>query len=149
MKHHFSVGSLFMTVNSNRRKKIMISRLFLGTIIVFTLSLGFACRSKTVVIKNCQTKIQNESSSKSSTDKIDGVMYHLPKTVVQAAIPVKRVTKLRGDYWKFAPCFFSKENWRILFLKTAKLFLSIRRPSRQEAFQISETYVIKRKAENI
>lgn len=122
--------------------KIKIVALLLA---IFTLSFGFGCRSKTVV-KKLSDGNTNQSSSKSKTDKIDGVMYHLPKTVVQISIPVKKVTKVRGEYWKFAPCFFSKKELEDFIAEDSKSFL-IDSPtfSSRGIPDTSQTYVIKTK----
>ena len=42
-------------------------------------------------------------------DKLDGVHYSLPRTVVKADIPFKREEKKPGELERFAPCFFSPE----------------------------------------
>ncbi len=39
-------------------------------------------------------------------DKLDGVHYSLPRTVVKAAFPIKRTEQKPGPLEKFAPCFF-------------------------------------------
>lgn len=84
----------------------MNKRIFLSFLIIGALLFGFSCRSKNVV-----KKLVNQNAnitSKSQTKKIDGVMYHLPKTVVQVTVPVKKITKTPGDFVEFVPCFFSE-----------------------------------------
>src|SRR5687768_8900377 len=45
----------------------------------------------------------------SELKKRDGAIYRLPLTVVVATVPMKKTVKGPGDYERFAPCFFSKE----------------------------------------
>lgn len=127
----------------------MFIKFIAGLIMFAVLLAGVGCRSKTVVkkLKTSNSEQANgEKNSKSRTDKIDGVMYHLPKTVVQVSIPVKKVAKVRGDYWKFAPCFFSESELEN-FTSENKNSFSVGTPTFNSKGipDTSETYVIKTK----
>lgn len=108
------------------------------------ISLGFSCRSKTVVKKlvNQNANIAN----KSETKKIDGVMYHLPKTMVQVTVPVNKVSKAPGEFADFAPCFFSVSEREGMIIAPSKSF-SVGQPnfSSRGVPDTSATYVIKTK----
>lgn len=123
----------------------MISnRFFLIILTLVIVSFGFGCRSKTVVKKLVN---QNASiSNKSETKKIDGVMYHLPKTVVQVTIPVRKVTETPGDFKAFAPCFFSASEIEGM-VKAPKKSFFIDQPSfsSRGVPDTEQTYVIKTK----
>jgi hypothetical protein len=122
----------------------MNKRIFISILIFTALSFGSNCRSKTVVKKLVN---QNASiSNKSETKKIDGVMYHLPKTIVQITVPVNKVTKTPGDFAEFAPCFFSASERDGMVDKQSQKF-SINPPnfSSRGVPDTSETYVIKTK----
>jgi hypothetical protein len=122
----------------------MSTRIFIGILITAVLAFGFSCRSKTVVKKlvNQDASISN----KSETKKIDGVMYHLPKTLVQVTVPVNKVTKTPGEFMEFAPCFFSESERKGMIVKPSQSF-SINPPSfsSRGVADTSETYVIKTK----
>ncbi len=122
----------------------MNKKTFLSILAIVVFLAGAGCRSKTVV-----RKLANQSAnvaSKSETKKMDGVMYHLPKTVVQATVPVKKVTQTPGDFATFAPCFFS-EREREGMVTEKKHSFSIDPPtfSSRGVPDTEETYVIKTK----
>ena len=50
--------------------------------------------------KNVVTKV--------SPDRLDGVSYALPRTVIQASLSFKRKDVAPGEFEKYAPCFFPK-----------------------------------------
>ena len=72
-------------------------------------------------------------------------MYHLPKTVVQVTIPVKKAAKVRGDYWKFAPCFFSGSELESFTSENKSSFSLGDHISSKGIPDTSVTYVIKTK----
>ena len=99
-----------------KNKKIALMTLSKNITCIFllvVLLISFGCQSKNVVKK--LTKVSSTNSNvlekptkpKTETDKLDGVVYRLPRTVVQATVPVKRVVKEPGEFVDFAPCFFS------------------------------------------
>lgn len=56
-------------------------------------------------------------------DKKEGVFYALPRTVVAAAVPVKKVTLKKGAYERFAACFFpDDENAERIVHTNCKIF---------------------------
>lgn len=121
-------------------------RLFLILLLILTSLLGFSsCKSKTVVKKLTNQNTTNQLK-KWETDKIDGVMYHLPQTIVQATIPVNKVTQSPGSFVKFAPCFFSKAESDNA-IKDKKTEFSINPPifSTRGVPDTSKTYVIQTK----
>jgi hypothetical protein len=44
-----------------------------------------------------------------SPDRLDGVSYALPRTIIHASLPFKRSDARPGEYEKYAPCFFPKD----------------------------------------
>lgn len=122
----------------------MSQRVFLSILIMVAVSFGFSCRSKTVVKKlvNQNANIAN----KSETKKIDGVMYHLPKTMVQVTVPVNKVSKAPGEFADFAPCFFSASELEDMITAPSQKF-SVGQPnfSSRGVPDTSATYVIKTK----
>jgi hypothetical protein len=121
----------------------MSRQIFISILIIGALSFGFSCRSKTIVKKLVN---QNANiSNKSETKKIDGVMYHLPKTMVQVTVPVNKVSKTPGEFAEFASCFFSASEREGIITKPSQSF-SVGQPSfsSRGVPDTNETYVISR-----
>jgi hypothetical protein len=115
------------------------------TILAISLGLSqFGCRSSTVVKKLVANNAVN--ISKSQTKTIDGVMYNLPKTIVQVTVPVNKLTKTPGEFEEFAPCFFPESESKDR-IKVKETTYSIGQPSfsSRGLADTSETYVIKTK----
>ncbi len=84
--------------------------------VLFTiLLLGvIGCPTKTSVKKltnvaSNNSSLESPTNRKRQTDRLEGVVYRLPRTVLQITVPVKKVTKQPGNFSDFAPCFFSKK----------------------------------------
>jgi len=111
----------------------------------------FGCQSKNVVKKltnrNPVTNtLDRPQHPRTQTDRLDGVVYRLPRTVVEVAISVKKATKAPGVFKDFAPCFFSKDEVQDSIQEISTQF-SIEEPifsSRGEP-DPAETYVVKTK----
>ncbi|HMJ07918.1 MAG TPA: DUF4831 family protein, partial [Pyrinomonadaceae bacterium] len=89
-----------------KRRRSIFSFFILGLIF------SFGCQSKNTVkkltkVNAANTALERPTNKRSETDKLDGVIYRLPRTVVQVAVTVKRVVKEPGEFVDFAPCFFS------------------------------------------
>jgi Domain of unknown function (DUF4831) len=128
-----------------RRNYIVMNKnIFLSLILIGSLLFGFSCKSKMVVKKLVNQDVTN--TNKSQTKKIDGVMYHLPKTVVQITVPIKKITKTPGDFKDFVPCFFSESESDGMVTDESQSF-SLMQPtfSSRGIPDTSETYVISTK----
>jgi hypothetical protein len=122
----------------------MSKNIFLSLILIGSVLFGFSCKSSMVVKKLVNQDVAN--TNKSETKKIDGVMYHLPKTVVQVTVPIKKVTKTPGDFKDFVPCFFSASESDGMVTEESQSF-SLMSPnfSSRGIPDTSETYVISTK----
>lgn len=127
---------------------------FCVLVMVFiALMVSSGCRSKTIVKKLAQKDKSSskekpvlENETKTTTDRLDGVTYRLPRTVVQVVVPVKATLKSRGELSDFAPCFFSGSDLEEWVTAPSKKFV-IEPPtfkSRGEP-DPEETYIVKTK----
>jgi hypothetical protein len=100
-------------MKNKKNDSITIQRNGTCVFLFVMLLISFGCQSKNVVKKLTNVSsdnanvLQKPSKPKTETDKLDGVVYRLPRTVVQTTVPVKRVVKEPGEFVDFAPCFFS------------------------------------------
>lgn len=74
-------------------------RAVLALVLMLTVLLTGCFKSETVV-----TKV--DPDPKKNLDKLDGVHYSLPRTVVKVDVPFKRTEEKPGPLEKFTPCFF-------------------------------------------
>lgn len=53
----------------------------------------------------------NPPSNPSRAEKMNGVFYALPRTVIKADVPVVKTVKKKAEFAEFAPCFFPGEDF--------------------------------------
>jgi hypothetical protein len=81
------------------------------------LALGLSCllmltgcpNSKTVVKKISGPTTTPIPGKPVKQEKLNGVFYSLPRTVVRATVPIKKTESVRGRYYEYAQLFFPDE----------------------------------------
>lgn len=95
-------------------------RLLLITVVSASMCLTGCFKSKTEV-QRVPTRSELAEGRK-PLKKLDGVLYRLPRTVVQISQPVKKVKKEPGPFVKYAPCFFTQSDLDDLITESSTKF---------------------------